>query len=611
MLKFLTHSWFLLNFFFVLFWISPASAARLLDWRFESNQNQLTFNTDESVQPTAQVINNPTRLVIDLPGVSRGNITRNQFVGGLIREVRVGQFDAQTTRIVVEMAAGYAIDPQQVSFQPTGDKQWRVQIPAPQPLDRSSLPPTTNLVIPNNLGAGNPSNPLPWLNSDNAPLSGQSLPFQVISSGFFLTGITGNPQIKSRRSDDRRTLEFEVEGANFPPNLIGQPLAINRYGVGQIQFTQIRNSVVRITMGVSSEAPDWQALYNSQAQALLLAPLGVSTAELERQTGANSSNSPSSSSRLAVIQSLELSGDRTQLLIRANQSLNASGSFDSNRNFRITIPNAQVANPLPQPRLEPNSPISRLQVLQQDAQTVVIVLQPSFGARFGQVNQLSDQLSALQIFPQAIVGSSFPSNNPSSSFPTAPTNLNIELPSVRGRPVVVIDPGHGGRDPGAVGISGLQEADIVLDISQQVTSLLEGQGVQARLTRTQDIEIDLAPRVEQANRANADLFVSIHANAINMSRPDVNGLETYYLGSGLELANTIHRSILQAIPDLPDRRVRRANFYVLRNTQMPAVLVETGFVTGADDARRLQDAAYRSRMAAAIARGILQYLQQR
>ncbi len=606
MLKFLTHPWFLLNFFFILFWISPAEAARLLDWSFESNQNQLTFNTDEGIQPTAQLINNPARLVIDLPGVSRGNITRNQFVGGLVREVRVGQFNAQTTRIVVEMAAGYAIDPQLVNFQLTGDKQWRVQIPTPQTIDRP-LPTTTNLTVPNNWGAGTPAISQPWLNSNN-PTS-QPFPLQIISSGFFLNGITGNPQIRSRRSDDRRTIEFEVEGANFPPGMIGQPLAINRYGVGQMQFTQVRDNLVRITLGVSPEAPDWQALYNSQAQALLLAPLGISTAELEGQTGATSSPLPSS--RLALIQGLELSSDRSQLLIRANQAINASGSFDANRNFRITIPNAQAVNPLPQPNLDANSPIARLQVLQQDAQTVVIILQPAFGARFGAVNQLSDQLSALQIFPQATAGSGFPPNNNPPSFPNNSANLPIELPTVRGRPVVVIDPGHGGRDPGAVGIGGMQEADIVLDISQQVTNLLEAQGVQARLTRTQDVEIDLAPRVNLANGINADLFVSIHANAISMSRPDVNGLETYYLGSGLELANTIHRSILQAIPEMNDRRVRRANFYVLRNTRMPAVLVETGFVTGAEDARRLQDPAFRSRMAAAIARGILQYLQQR
>lgn len=174
---------------------------------------------------------------------------------------------------------------------------------------------------------------------------------------------------------------------------------------------------------------------------------------------------------------------------------------------------------------------------------------------------------------------------------------------------MVIDPGHGGRDPGAVGIGGLQESGIVIDISQQVADLLEQQGVQVRMTRTTDVEVDLAPRVNMANQANATVFVSIHANAISLSRPEVNGVETFYYSSGRGLADSIQSSILEAIPEMNDRRVRQANFYILRNTRMPAALVEVGFVTGADDAPRLRDPAFRSRMAAAIARGILRYMQ--
>jgi N-acetylmuramoyl-L-alanine amidase len=115
--------------------------------------------------------------------------------------------------------------------------------------------------------------------------------------------------------------------------------------------------------------------------------------------------------------------------------------------------------------------------------------------------------------------------------------------------------------------------------------------------------------VQLANRLNANLFVSIHANAISMSRPDVNGVETYYYSSGRALAQTIQNSILQAT-GAPNRGVRRARFYVLRHTAMPAVLVEVGFVTGRDDAPRLADASYRELMAQAIARGILQYVRQ-
>ena len=94
------------------------------------------------------------------------------------------------------------------------------------------------------------------------------------------------------------------------------------------------------------------------------------------------------------------------------------------------------------------------------------------------------------------------------------------LPDVpRGRYRVVIDPGHGGPDPGAVGIRGIREAEIVLDISLQVARLLEAKGVQVTLTRTAEVDVDLPPRVALANRLGATAFVSIHANAISMSRP--------------------------------------------------------------------------------------------
>jgi N-acetylmuramoyl-L-alanine amidase len=159
-----------------------------------------------------------------------------------------------------------------------------------------------------------------------------------------------------------------------------------------------------------------------------------------------------------------------------------------------------------------------------------------------------------------------------------------------------------------VGIDGIREADIVLDIGKKLAEILSQQGVQVVLTRDRDVEIDLEPRVSYAEQVNADLFVSVHANAINMSRPDVNGLETYYYSSGQGLASDIHRSILDSM-DIRDRGVRTARFYVLRRTSMPAVLVEVGFVTGAEDQRRLSDSDYRTQMAQAIARGVLQYIQ--
>ena len=195
--------------------------------------------------------------------------------------------------------------------------------------------------------------------------------------------------------------------------------------------------------------------------------------------------------------------------------------------------------------------------------------------------------------------------------PVAPSRPQPpSLPVSRGRVTVALDPGHGGGDPGAVGIGGLQEKRVVLPITQEIARILKERGVNVVFTRNSDIEVDLAPRVAIAERAGARVFVSVHANAVGGGRSEVNGLETYYYQDGLRLAQTIHRSITRSI-QVQDRGVRQANFYVLRKTSMPSTLVEVGFVTGRQDSANLKLPFYRNKMAQAIATGILEYLRIR
>jgi N-acetylmuramoyl-L-alanine amidase len=206
-----------------------------------------------------------------------------------------------------------------------------------------------------------------------------------------------------------------------------------------------------------------------------------------------------------------------------------------------------------------------------------------------------------------VQGLNLPTNPTPTTTQPPRTQPVTNLPSVPTSGLVIaIDAGHGGRDPGAIGLNGLRETDINLDISQQVASLLQQQGVQVVMTRRDDREIDLAPRVQTAESARADIFVSIHANAAGT---DANGVETYYYSTGYALAQAIQSSIVSEL-DVVDRGVKQARFYVLTQTSMPSALVEVGFVTGRQDASRLRDPAYRTRMAQAIARGILRYIQQ-
>ncbi|MBD2058917.1 S-layer homology domain-containing protein [Oculatella sp. FACHB-28] len=201
---------------------------------------------------------------------------------------------------------------------------------------------------------------------------------------------------------------------------------------------------------------------------------------------------------------------------------------------------------------------------------------------------------------------------PSPVTPTPPVSPVPAPTPTAAAPLVVVDPGHGGNDPGAIGIDGLREKDINLSVAQQIAELLQQQGIRVVMTRPDDRTIELAPRVNIAEQARANLFLSIHANAISLGRPEVNGLETYhYPGStsGSRLASAIHSSILESIT-VKDRGVRQANFYVLRYTSMPATLVELGFVTGQEDAAKLADPDHRSQLARAIASGALQYIRQ-
>ena len=186
-----------------------------------------------------------------------------------------------------------------------------------------------------------------------------------------------------------------------------------------------------------------------------------------------------------------------------------------------------------------------------------------------------------------------------------------ELPNVKqNKYLVVIDPGHGGQDPGAIGIGGIRETDVVLEVSKIVEKLLSEKGVKVSLTRGNEVDLDLSPRVSLANKINADIFVSIHANASRGKRRDINGLETFYYRGwrGRLLAKKIQKQILRVSPGSPDRGVKQGRYYVIKNTRMPAVLVEIGFLTGRLDARRLEKSPHRKRIAYAIAKGILEYL---
>jgi len=169
---------------------------------------------------------------------------------------------------------------------------------------------------------------------------------------------------------------------------------------------------------------------------------------------------------------------------------------------------------------------------------------------------------------------------------------------------VCIDPGHGGKDPGAVGPNGLKEAHVNLAVALKVAEKLRKAGVEVKLTRTSDVFIDLQPRCDIANSFGADYFVSIHCNSAGT--PEAKGTETYcykFGGQGEVLAKAIQAELI-ATTGRANRGVKTANYYVLRRTKMPAVLTELAFISNPEEEHLLGSPDYQEKCATAIARGI-------
>lgn len=633
---------------------SLAEAAQLQSWRYSPAQNRLEFTTDEGIRPRVQIIPNPVRLVIDLPGVQLNRPTVTQTYGATVRSVRVGQFDAQTARIVVEIAPGYTVDPSLVKVSGSSPTAWAVDLPTPVALPstpddlQSAATPEATIATPTPRGSVQSSRrlPPPSLPSRNLDSPDTTRPgagtiaatpvgsniledILVTPDGLFLKTPAAVSGTDIRRRG--REVTITLNGVVVSSQLAKSSYQMNYHGIRRISVRQLsaQPPVAQVTLQVDRQSPAWVASASRFGSVVLL-PQGGVASRLQRPSATLSvlgnavspaSTSPGESPRnpfgqtnsqsipnpqAATIQNLALGG--SQFLIQTDQPLVYTSGWEQSR-YRITLQNARSAPRLRLPQTGVGSALSNV-TLRQDGRNLSILVTPAPGVRIGGVSRPDSQTAVLNLVRSgstAVFSQPFPQS--SSSVLSQPT-----LPTPIGRSIVVIDPGHGGPDPGAVGIGGLRETDVVLPISLEVARLLQGQGLQVYLTRTDESrDVDLPPRVALAERVRANVFVSIHANAISLSRPDVNGVEMYHApgsASGAALGQVLLNSIMRSI-NIPNRGLRAARFYVVRNTSMPAVLVETGFVTGAQDAPRLADPNFQNQMAAAIARGIIEFLNRR
>lgn len=299
--------------------------------------------------------------------------------------------------------------------------------------------------------------------------------------------------------------------------------------------------------------------------------------------------------------------------------------------------------------------LSQVRIAQRDAYTVRLVADLSFDRiKSYRVYYLPDPFRiVLDIYPQGAADAPPAAVKPGQTEaprPPDPTASGYSLARQLALDVktVVIDPGHGGTDPGCLGLAGLKEKDIVLDIALKLQKLLAAAGLDVILTRESDIFIPVENRCIPANQKLADLFISIHANAsfkrqrtgietfflnfspdaaVNETAARENATSTKRLGEMMnivkkiaqnskilesrDLAEKVQRNLIRYLSKyyggIKDLGAKGGPFWVLIGSDMPSVLVEVSHLSNSAEEARLKDEAYRQRVAEAIARGILDY----
>ncbi|MBU6429225.1 MAG: N-acetylmuramoyl-L-alanine amidase, partial [Cyanobacteria bacterium REEB65] len=398
---------------------------------------------------------------------------------------------------------------------------------------------------------------------------------------------------------DPERVVLDVVGADLPPQGIPERLAIDSGAIRQVRIARHpRAGFVRVVVDLSAPAPlrVWQP-----SGERILARLARSVqspgptrssrehapaSEIQAIAGGDDLEGAATRSiawpanpQLVDRMRIDRDGGETEIRIQSAAPLMAWIEQDLLvPRIQIRLPRATVHCPAPRP-----TGLARRVSLQQQASEADLTIDLPKGLYVMRENwQDGDRLLDLRI---------------------------RRRPRLRPRRlVVVVDPGHGGVDPGTAGPRGDTESAVVLAVAHKVARALDRDGFEPVLTRTVDAFVRLSDRAAFIAATHAAAFVSLHCNS--SGQPDVAGVETYFRQPPSErLAEAIQHSVVAAT-EQPDRGARQAHLLVLKGSEVPATLLEMGFLTNPAEESQLVDPRYQTRLARAISRGIQDYLDR-
>jgi N-acetylmuramoyl-L-alanine amidase len=424
--------------------------------------------------------------------------------------------------------------------------------------------------------------------------------------------------LRQDRLHDPERLFIDLVGARLHPNLTDRVFPVGDGLLEQVRIGQNRDNIVRVVLDFK-DVKDHQIFFLQNPARLVIDVRGNPPPEGAPAVVADASAAPAARSapEKAPVISEILDVDSAEGIERAVEE-------------RVAAERRAVASPAPAPTPAPGRP----------SPEPVPTPAPT---------------PATTPPPPTLVASARPSPAPTAA-PEAPQmnragSYSLARQLGLGARRIVIDPGHGGHDPGTIGRSGLQEKDLVLDVALRLQRLVKSElGAEVVMTRDTDVFIPLEERTAIANSRDADLFLSIHANSSRS--PRARGIETYFLNFAVDphaeevaarenaisaatlkdlqglvkaitlnskinesrdFASSVHEALVESLrpgyPDIQDRGVRTAPFYVLIGANMPSILAEIAFVSHPEEEKLLKTPKRRDQIARSLLAGVKAYLE--
>ncbi|WP_308641806.1 MULTISPECIES: N-acetylmuramoyl-L-alanine amidase family protein [Paenibacillus] len=406
-------------------------------------------------------------------------------------------------------------------------------------------------------------------------------------------------------NQDDGKVAIDGEGKSITLNIGKKSASVDNQTYTLNTAPVVQNGTTLVPIRLVSEQMGIKVNWNNSDKIVTLATTGTSTGGgTTSESGSNAENG------LALVNGISFSESRLLVTLDKNVTPKVS-KMDSPNRIVIDLPNSDFGGGFAQGQsasagqiqtlaVENNDKVSQIRYSQYstDPSSIRIVIDLNNKQNYEVFNE-GDGLLIVDLTPDNGTKPTPPTSTEGTTQPGSAVGNS-------GKKVVVIDAGHGYQDPGAVGSVSTEKA-LNLAVALKVEAILkQDPNIDVVLTRSDDTFLELKQRVKVAEKLNADLFVSIHANSSSSSA--ASGTETYYQRSNSKkLAQTIHKYLVAAT-GFKNRGVQYGNFHVIRETTMPAVLLEVGFISNKSEESKMNDASRQQAVAEGVVKGIKEYL---